>query len=358
MKENNNFEPFDITEESVEEIRKKKKEKVDSTRKYRIIIIFLILLNLCIVIMLLNSDKKNLNLSQVQNIDNNSLRFLLLSDIHDNETSIDLLINKIKSNKYNYIFYLGDMVKMTPGQQNSSEHAKIYEQRMTQYLKKLEQIAPVLFIPGNNEPYTICEKNSPKLTQISENIHNNFKKIKNDLYIMGLGGCTPILNGGKYDKNTIPFSTLNTSNVIQNGFPYNLPQYGLDNYKKSDEWFGNDIKNLIENVKKDAGNNNYQTLLLSHIGPLYSWTNAQQQLGTGEHWLYLGSMELEKILINDENLILDIHGHIHPSRGIVTMIPGKTVVNPGAIINGFYAELMLKKENNKWNVNSMNLLEL
>ena len=358
MKENNNFEPFDITEESVEEIRKKKKEKVDSTRKYRIIIIFLILLNLCIVIMLLNSDKKNLNLSQVQNIDNNSLRFLLLSDIHDNETSIDLLINKIKSNKYNYIFYLGDMVKMTPGQQNSSEHAKIYEQRMTQYLKKLEQIAPVLFIPGNNEPYTIYEKNSPKLTQISENIHNNFKKIKNDLYIIGLGGCTPILNGGKYDKNTIPFSTLNTSNVIQNGFPYNLPQYGLDNYKKSDEWFGNDIKNLIENVKNDAGNNNYQTLLLSHIGPLYSWTNAQQQLGTGEHWLYLGSMELEKILINDENLILDIHGHIHPSRGIVTMIPGKTVVNPGAIINGFYAELMLKKENNKWNVNSMNLLEL
>ena len=358
MKENNNFEPFDITEESVEEIRKKKKEKVDSTRKYRIIIIFLILLNLCIVIMLFNSDKNNLNLSQVQNIDNNSLRFLLLSDIHDNETSIDLLINKIKSNKYNYIFYLGDMVKMTPGQQNSSEHAKIYEQRMTQYLKKLEQIAPVLFIPGNNEPYTIYEKNSPKLTQISENIHNNFKKIKNDLYIIGLGGCTPILNGGKYDKNTIPFSTLNTSNVIQNGFPYNLPQYGLDNYKKSDEWFGNDIKNLIENVKKDAGNNNYQTLLLSHIGPLYSWTNAQQQLGTGEHWLYLGSMELEKILINDENLILDIHGHIHPSRGIVTMIPGKTVINPGAIINGFYAELMLKKENNKWNVNSMNLLEL
>ena len=358
MKENNNFEPFDITEESVEEIRKKKKEKVDSTIKYRIIIIFLILLNLCIVIMLFNSDKKNLNLSQVQNIDNNSLRFLLLSDIHDNETSIDLLINKIKSNKYNYIFYLGDMVKMTPGQQNSSEHAKIYEQRMTQYLKKLEQIAPVLFIPGNNEPYTIYEKNSPKLSNISENIHNNFKKIKNDLYIIGLGGCTPILNGGKYDKNTIPFSTLNTSNVIQNGFPYNLPQYGLDNYKKSDEWFGNDIKNLIENVKNDAGNNNYQTLLLSHIGPLYSWTNAQQQLGTGEHWLYLGSMELEKILINDENLILDIHGHIHPSRGIVTMIPGKTVVNPGAIINGFYAELMLKKENNKWNVNSMNLLEL
>ena len=163
---------------------------------------------------------------------------------------------------------------MIPGQQNSSEHAHIYEERMTQYLKKLEQIAPVLYIPGNNEPYTIYEKNSPKLTQISSNIHNNFIKIKDDLYIIGLGGCVPILNGGKYDKNVIPFSTLNTSNVIQNGFPYNLPQYGLDNYKKSDEWFGNDIRKLINQIKKEERDKQYQTILLSHIGPLYSWTNA------------------------------------------------------------------------------------
>ena len=359
MKENENYEPFDITEDYSEIVQKKKKPKVDPTRKYLIIIIFLILLNLCIVIMLFtSSDKRHAHINQETGLNNKTLKFLILSDIHDNETSIDLLINKIKFNKYNYIFYLGDMVKMTPGQQNSSEHAKIYEQRMTQYLKKLEQIAPVLYIPGNNEPYTIYEKNSLKLTNISENIHNNFKKIKNDLYVIGLGGCTPILNGGVYDKNIIPFSTLNISNVIQNGFPYNLPQYGLDNYKKSDEWFGNDIKQLIEKVKKDAHNNNYQSLLLSHIGPLYSWTNAQQQLGSGEHWLYLGSMQLENILINDENLFLNIHGHIHPSRGIVTMIPGKTVINPGAIINGFFAELTLKKENNKWNINSMNLLEL
>ena len=242
MKESENYEPFDITEDYSEIVQKKKKPKDDPSRKYLIIIIFLVLLNFCIVIMLFtSSDKRHVNINQQSSLDNNTLKFLLLSDIHDNETSINLLINKIKYNKYNYIFYLGDMVKMTPGQQNSSEHAKIYEQRMIQYLKKLEQIAPVLYIPGNNEPYTIYEKNSPKLTNISENIHNNFKKIKNDLYVIGLGGCTPILNGGVYDKNIIPFSTLNISNVIQNGFPYNLPQYGLDNYKKSDEWFGNDI---------------------------------------------------------------------------------------------------------------------
>ena len=358
MEEKEKFEQFDILDEK--DKKKKKKIKTEPIRKYRIVIILLLLLNLIIVIILINSkSNKKSNTNIIENSSSkNSLNFLLLSDIHDNTSSIDLILKKVGSKKYDYIFYLGDMVKMTPGQQNSSEHAHIYEERMTQYLKRLEQIAPVLYIPGNNEPYTIYEYNSPKLTQISSNIHNKYIKIKDDLYILGLGGCVPILNGGKYDKNVIPFSTLNISNVIQNGFPYNLPQYGLDNYKKSDEWFGNDIKKIINEVKKDAGDKQYQTILLSHIGPLYSWTNAQQQLGTGEHWLYLGSMQLENIFINDENLILDIHGHIHPSRGIVTMIPGKTVVNPGAIINGFYGELNLKKENNKWKVNSMNLLEL
>ena len=349
MKDKTNYEEFDVDKED-EKIKSKKVSKT----KYHVIILFLILLNVAVIIMLIKSKITN----TTEEIGKDDLKFLLVSDIHDNVTGLDLLLNKVKSKKYSYIFYMGDMVKMTPGQQNSSEHAHIYEQRMTQYLEKLEQIAPVLYIPGNNEPYTIYEKNSPNLTKKSTNVHKNYIKIKDDLFVMGLGGCVPILNGGKYDKNVIPFSTLDTTNVIQNGFPYNLPEFDTDNYKKSDEWFGNDIRSIIDKVKKDAGNKEYQTILLSHNGPLYSWTNAQQQLGTGEHWLYLGSMELEKIFINDENLILDIHGHIHPSRGIVTMIPNKVVVNPGAIVNGFFGEISLKKLGNKWTVNSMNLLEL
>ena len=349
MKDKTNYEQFDVDKED-EKIKSKKVSKT----KYHVIILFLILLNVAVIIMLIKSKITN----TTEEIGKEDLKFLLVSDIHDNVTGLDLLLNKVKSKKYSYIFYMGDMVKMTPGQQNSSEHAHIYEQRMTQYLEKLEQIAPVLYIPGNNEPYTIYEKNSPNLTKKSTNVHKNYIKIKDDLFVMGLGGCVPILNGGKYDKNVIPFSTLDTTNVIQNGFPYNLPEFDTDNYKKSDEWFGNDIRSIIDKVKKDAGNKEYQTILLSHNGPLYSWTNAQQQLGTGEHWLYLGSMELEKIFINDENLILDIHGHIHPSRGIVTMIPNKVVVNPGAIVNGFFGEISLKKLGNKWTVNSMNLLEL
>ena len=65
MKENENYEPFDITEDYSEIVQKKKKPKVDPTRKYLIIIIFLILLNLCIVIMLFtSSDKRHAHINQ------------------------------------------------------------------------------------------------------------------------------------------------------------------------------------------------------------------------------------------------------------------------------------------------------
>ena len=160
MEEKEKYEQFDILDENTKK-KKKKIKQPDQIRKYRIVIILLMLLNLIIVIILINSkssQKSTNNITEENTSSKNSLNFLLLSDIHDNTTSIDLILNKVKSKKYDYIFYLGDMVKMTPGQQNSSEHAHIYEERMTQYLKKLEQIAPVLYIPGNNEPYTIYEK--------------------------------------------------------------------------------------------------------------------------------------------------------------------------------------------------------
>ncbi len=133
------------------------------------------------------------------------------------------------------------MVIMIRGQQNSSEHAHKYEQRMTDYINKLEKTYLLFKFLGNNKTYTIYENNSPKLSKTSVNVHNNYLKIKDDLYIIGLGGRVPILNCQK--------------NVIQNGYPYNLPDYGLDNYIKCDEWNGNDIKKIINNIKKEAGNN-------------------------------------------------------------------------------------------------------
>ena len=214
----NNYEQFEIDDENNKK-NKKFQQKNKAERKYKITIAILILINIIILIVLLKTKfyKKENNSNTI--IDsNNFLSFLLVSDIHDNVTSLEMLLSKAKSKKYDYTLYLGDMVKMTPGEQNSTKDASKYEQRMTQYLQKLETISPVLYIPGNNEPYTIYEKNAPKLTQISSNIHNNFIKIKKDLYIAGIGGCTPILNGGKYDKNIIPFSTLNTSKLFKTVF--------------------------------------------------------------------------------------------------------------------------------------------
>ena len=117
MKDKTNYEQFDVDKED-EKIKPKKVSKT----KYYVIILFLILLNVAVIIMLIKSKITN----TTEEIGKDDLKFLLVSDIHDNVTGLDLLLNKVKSKKYSYIFYMGDMVKMTPGQQNSSEHAHIY----------------------------------------------------------------------------------------------------------------------------------------------------------------------------------------------------------------------------------------
>ena len=89
MNDEDKYEQFDVLDEKTK--KKKPKSKSDPVRKYRIIIIFLMLLNLFIVIMLINS-KSNQKIQQ-ENVPKNSLNFLLLSDIHDNTSSIDLILS-------------------------------------------------------------------------------------------------------------------------------------------------------------------------------------------------------------------------------------------------------------------------
>ena len=272
MKDNKNYKPFNNGEE--EDKIKKFKSKSDETLKYRIALILFILLCALFLLMLFK-------LYRMKKLDKVFIKLLIVSDMHDDVESLDRLIKKVKSTRYNYVLYLGDFVNMIQGQQNSSQFADKYQKRIKQYLNKLEKIASVFYIPGNDDHSTMHVLNSPTFTKTSININNRYIKLRDNLYIMGLGGSVPILNGGKYDKNTIPFSKLNTSDIFQKGYPYYLPEFKLDNYKESDKMFGDKIRYLIKKVKDNALDNPYQSILLTHNGPFYSRTNIQQELGTG-----------------------------------------------------------------------------
>jgi DNA repair exonuclease SbcCD nuclease subunit len=73
---------------------------------------------------------------------------------------------------------------------------------ITRILTELEKITsgmtstplPILYVPGNHDPASMflsADLGKPKLTDYSTNIHKEFRDIREDLAIMGLGGSVP-----------------------------------------------------------------------------------------------------------------------------------------------------------------------
>ena len=87
-----NYEQLEIDDNSL-----KIKNKSTSKNIYYIIILILSIIICCLSFMLFKNNVSSLN--------ENELKFLLVSDIHDNTTSIDILLEKNK-NKNIIIFFL------------------------------------------------------------------------------------------------------------------------------------------------------------------------------------------------------------------------------------------------------------
>ena len=58
--------------------------------------------------------------------------------------------------------------------------------KVEKIVKKLEEIAPVLYVGGNHDPGRMFTDEKPIETDLdkSKNLHKNFQKIKDDLYII------------------------------------------------------------------------------------------------------------------------------------------------------------------------------
>ena len=234
--------------------------------------------------------------------------FLIVSDIHDNIGKVRKLVDWYLKEKphIDYLICCGNIVTVPNGKQDLDESVKKYEPIIVSIFQELEIICPrIIYIPGNHEPYTIYKKDSTSLTKSSVNIHRKYVRIASDLYIVGLGGSTPILEGGKYEIGQIPFKDLDFQKEIYAGYPYNYDD-SKKNYVKSDQMLLKDLRENIESMKKQAGEPYY--ILLSHCGPLYCLTNYMVLQGEN---LYLGSEQLGKVFWEESKCFLNIHGHTH-----------------------------------------------
>lgn len=281
------------------------------------------------------------------------IRFLVVSDIHDNIQNIRKLVDWYQKEKpkIDYILCCGDIVTVPNDRQDEPEQAKIYEPIIVNIFQELEKICPqILYVPGNHEPYTLYQKDPPFLTKGSINLHKKYIKLSDDLYILGIGGSVPILQGGSYEIGQVPYQDVDLKKVKYAGYPYNVKSD--DNYLKSDLNFANDLKEVVEQVKKEGGDN-ANMILLSHVGPLYTWTNVMTLNGEN---LYLGSEQLGEWFFYEKGCFLDVHGHTHTARGVINITDKKIVMNPGDLASGNYGMVAIKKDqNNQWVLESTSL---
>ena len=276
--------------------------------------------------------------------------FLIVSDIHDNIENTKKLILEVQNKKFDYVICLGDIISIPPKMQNLKEMEEKYCPKMKEIFEELKKIGPIIWVPGNHEPKISFEENY-EINSNSMNLHKKYKKLSKDLYLIGIGGSTPILNGNKYYPEMIPFKSLDFKNIKYEGYPYNVDNTS-ENYIKSDLLLLKDLENIINKVKEEGGEN-IKIILISHIGPVYTWTNV---LVIDGEVLYLGSKNLGDIFVKEKGFFLNLHGHSHEAKGLISINENQQILNPGDLDNGNYSCLNIKKNaNNDWVVSSVTL---
>ena len=274
--------------------------------------------------------------------------FLVVSDIHDDIEKTKILVQKYKDTKFDYVICCGDVIDVPIGKNDIKEVTDKYVVKLEKIYHELEKLAPILWVPGNHEPGFYFEDGLTKeATPNSVNMHKKIKKLDNQLYIVGLGGSTPIMTGNKWKHNFICFKDLDLEKDFKySGYPYNVFP---NSFHKSDEIFIKDLDDTVEKAKKEGGED-VQIVYLTHIGPLYTATNTIVENG---EVLYLGSKKFGEKFLKEDNGFIIIHGHSHSAEGFVTLRINKHVFNPGACVDGHYGIIELKKsKEGKWGVGS------
>ena len=282
-----------------------------------------------------------------------SYKILVVTDIHDDIEKVKLLIEKVPSTKFDFIFCCGDVVSVPIDKNDDDEVTKEYIIKLKNIFTELEKLGPVLWVPGNHEPGIYFNENIEEVTKNSFNLHKKIKKLDENLYIVGLGGSVPIMTGRQWKHNFVLFKDLNLEKDFKySGYPYNVTP---NDFSKSDDLFIKDLNETEEKAKKEGGEN-VQILYLTHIGPLYTSTNTIVENG---EVLYLGSKTFGEKFLKEQNGLIIIHGHSHTAEGYITLKTDRHIFNPGCCCEGHYGIIDIKKrKNGKWGIDSCTIAYL
>lgn len=208
------------------------------------------------------------------------MKILVTADLHGSERGVKNIENFLEKN-YDVVILDGDITQFGPPARARDIITKI----------KKENIR-ILSLPGNCDPRDVL----PILKEENVNLHSKSVEI-GGIPFVGLGG-----------SNTTPFGT-----------PFEL----------SEKEIMKNLKSLVQKIDKNW-------VLITHAPP----HNTKADLTSDKN--HAGSKSVRRI-IEGEKPLLNVCAHIHEARGI-NKIGETKIVNPGAISEGYAAEVNLDKE--------------
>lgn len=254
-----------------------------------------------------------LSFSKEENLKVKHLKILIINNINSNYMYLIKLKEwQIKNQEYfDYLFFLGNFLSFSENKKKddikeiSNDEAEIGG--LLSYLENL--CLNIIYIGGKNDTSTIFKTPYPTLTLRSVNLHQNYHKITEDLYLIGYGG------NFYYDK---------FDNSIENSF-----------------------NNFHDYLKENCNIKKIQTIFFCNEW-FYGKTNL---LNNRNDKIY------ENIINNKNNhIFLNINGNIKIKKG-TEILDKITIINPGSICEGEFAILILERDkNNSWEIKSIDYL--
>jgi len=251
--------------------------------------------------------------SPEENLKKKHLKILLLSNINSNNLYLYKLKEwQIEKNIYfDYLFYLGNFLSYSEDKdKNNLKEIANDEAETGGLISNLENLClNVIYIGGNNDCVTLFKKPYPYLTVKSKNIHENFYKLADDLYLIGYGGYINDENNFKLEET---------------------------------------FDSLHKYIKENNRIKNFQTILLNNDSFNYN-DNANSPENRRKNLLY------EKIFKNKiNNIFLNLNGNKDDKEGEYNLYDIK-IINPGSLDKGQIAVLDLERDikNNFWKIQNI-----
>lgn len=252
-----------------------------------------------------------LSQSEEENLKIKQIKILIVNNINSNYMYLIKLKEwQIQHKEYfNYLFYLGNFLSYDENKdKNDIKEISNDEAEIGGLLSYLENLClNIVYLGGKNDCPTLFKEPFPSLTLRSINLHENFYKLAEDLYLIGYGGN---------------MSIEKSNNPIENTF-HKFHDYIRDNNKP----------------KK------IQTIFISNEGSYENNKNKENLF--------------ENIIKNKKNnIFINLNGNIKMKKGH-QKIWDINLINPGSICEGEIGILILERDNNNfWKIKEMNFLTI